>query len=168
MTDEKKETKLARSDKSSLDLFYVVEDGNALNKLVHSGPRLGQLVVPFSLIGAGFMTYRTLRKQRDMREELLDLELDLEEYEDLRELQEEEESGNPSPFVTQSVLLSVDRFNKREAKKWIRDHGYMVGEPDKTMSFFRFRQHDPSEIDRQSYVTLEINDDVKLIRGIPR
>lgn len=49
----------------------------------------------------------------------------------------------------QSVLFPLDKFNMREAKKWIREHGYKDHyyrkQPEILDKYIRFRQKKPDK-----------------------
>jgi len=49
--------------------------------------------------------------------------------------------------LVQSVLLKKSHFSKEEAKHWIVKHGYKLSTPDVTNRFYRFRQHNPRNLE---------------------
>lgn len=61
----------------------------------------------------------------------------------------------------QSVLIPYS-FSEKEAKKWLRDNGFVFKKIDKTKHYMRFRQTEP---DYDGYFTKEIKDGIKLIIG---
>ena len=74
-----------------------------------------------------------------------------------------------TPLKVQSVLISTDLYNLKEAKSWIRKHDFK--EPfygkgvERTENYFRFRQAAPGRFKEGSFVTKEISDGVKLVLG---
>ena len=74
-----------------------------------------------------------------------------------------------TPLKVQSVLISTDLYNLKEAKSWIRKHDfketfYRKG-VEKSENYFRFRQAAPGRFKKNSFVTKEISDGVKLVLG---
>jgi len=69
----------------------------------------------------------------------------------------------------QSVLISSDVYNLKEAKSWIRKHDFketFYGKGvERTENYFRFRQAAPGRFKEGSFVTKEISDGVKLVLG---
>ena len=74
-----------------------------------------------------------------------------------------------TPLKVQSVLISRDMYNLREAKSWIRKHDFketFYGKGvEKSENYFRFRQTAPGRFKTNSYVTKEISDGIKLVLG---
>ena len=74
-----------------------------------------------------------------------------------------------TPLKVQSVLISTDVYNLKEAKSWIRNHDFketFYGKGvERTENYFRFRQAAPRRFKEGSYVTKEISDGVKLVLG---
>jgi len=74
-----------------------------------------------------------------------------------------------TPLKVQSVLISRDMYNLREAKSWIRKHDFketFYGKGvEKSDNFFRFRQAAPGRFKDKSFVTKEITDGIKLVLG---
>lgn len=70
---------------------------------------------------------------------------------------------------TQSVLMDRDNFTLTSAKNWIKKHDFKVTfykkQPEKTENYFRFRQMAPTRFKKDSYVTKEITEGVKLVLG---
>lgn len=71
----------------------------------------------------------------------------------------------------QSVLFDITQFSGKEAKTWLRDHGYKVkwiGEKglQYTANYLRFRQNDPKKY--KSYAVREISPGIKIIWAIPK
>lgn len=71
------------------------------------------------------------------------------------------------PLKVQSVLIERDVYNLRQAKSWIRKHDFketFYGKGvEKTENFYRFRQAAPGRFKKDSYVTKEISDGIKLV-----
>ena len=74
-----------------------------------------------------------------------------------------------TPLKVQSVLVDRGVYNLREAKSWIKKHGFketFYGKGvEKTENFYRFRQAAPRRFKEGSYVTKEISDGIKLVLG---
>jgi hypothetical protein len=49
--------------------------------------------------------------------------------------------------IVQSVLLCKAHFTKEQAKHWIVTHGYKLSTPDVTNRYYRFRQHNPKNLE---------------------
>jgi hypothetical protein len=73
------------------------------------------------------------------------------------------------PLKTQSVLLSRDKFTKKQAEAWIKKHDYKTTFYGKKMettdNYYRFRQAAPKNFKKGKYVTKEISDGVLLVLG---
>lgn len=71
------------------------------------------------------------------------------------------------PLKVQSVLIDRNMYNLRQAKSWIRKHEFresFYGKGvEKTENFYRFRQAAPRTFRKDSYVTKEISEGVKLV-----
>lgn len=74
-----------------------------------------------------------------------------------------------TPLKVQSVLISTDLYNLKEAKSWIRKHDFretFYGKGvEKSENYFRFRQAAPGRFKNNSFVTKEISDGIKLVLG---
>lgn len=72
--------------------------------------------------------------------------------------------------LVQSVLLARDKFKSLEAAKaWLVSHGYRYTIPDTTMSYYRFRQHDPHRLAMTHRLrTVKLGDVGNLIVAYPR
>ena len=71
-------------------------------------------------------------------------------------------------WILQSVLLPRDRYTKREATKWVRDHNYKISfygkAVDVTKNFYRFRQAAPkTKAQGAWYKSKEIGGGIRLI-----
>jgi len=70
----------------------------------------------------------------------------------------------PTSLVTQSVVLSKDRFKtKRAADVWIRRNDFVNPGVDETPNTWRYRQRDPSHFRPRTYATFEVSDGVQLV-----
>ena len=73
------------------------------------------------------------------------------------------------PLKTQSVLLSRDKFTKKQAEAWIKKHDYKTTfygkKMETTENYYRFRQAAPKNFKKGKYVTKEISDGVLLVLG---
>ena len=67
-------------------------------------------------------------------------------------------------MVLQSVLIPKSKFTLKEAKKWIREHGYKESfygkDVDITEKFYRFRQAAPKH---GEYYVKKLSNGVELI-----
>ena len=79
----------------------------------------------------------------------------------IRLIEQEQQASRP-----QSILIpaewSVDR-----AKAWIKQHGFVVSEPDTTERYHRFRQADPQTFTRLRTIPFG-KDGIKAIVGVPK
>ncbi len=68
----------------------------------------------------------------------------------------------------QSVLIRKDGLSKKEAKNWLKQHGYKCKKIDETETFYRFRQLDPKGFRKGTFRTQKFNDNVQVIVGVPK
>ena len=61
-------------------------------------------------------------------------------------------------YLTQSVLLRRDKLTRREADRWIHEHGYKLTAPDVTHDMYRYRQMDPSRLHHFRFRTIKLGD----------
>lgn len=70
-------------------------------------------------------------------------------------------------YKVQSVVFDKDKFNITQAKKWLKDNGYKSPKVDKQENTLRFRQIEPSKVEKEGYKdyrTKELgNSGIKLI-----
>lgn len=66
-------------------------------------------------------------------------------------------AGIENPSEVQSLLIPVDLMSLAQAKRWAKDHGYLVGRLDESERYYRFRQFDPSK--RHGYRTIPFGDE---------
>jgi hypothetical protein len=65
---------------------------------------------------------------------------------------------------TQSVVLRKEYFrNLTAAKKWVREHGFVVSKVDTTPNTWRFRQDDPELFRKSTFRNKDIDDGVYLV-----
>lgn len=62
-----------------------------------------------------------------------------------------------NPSEVQSLLIPIDLMSLAQAKRWAKDHGYLVGRLDESERYYRFRQFDPSK--RHGYRTIPFGDE---------
>jgi hypothetical protein len=65
--------------------------------------------------------------------------------------------------IVQSVLLSRDKFTRREADRWIHDNNYKNTKIDITPEYYRFRQVDPARLHNGRFRTINLGYDGYLI-----
>lgn len=61
-------------------------------------------------------------------------------------------------YVTQSVILRRDKMSRREADRWIHEHGYKLTAPDITQEFYRYRQVNPERLHGFRFRTIKLGD----------
>jgi len=66
-------------------------------------------------------------------------------------------------YVVQSVLLKRDGMTRREADRWIHEHGYKLTAPDVTQEFYRYRQVNPDRLHAFRFRTIDLGDIGNLI-----
>jgi hypothetical protein len=59
-------------------------------------------------------------------------------------------------YVVQSVILKRDKMTRREADRWIKEHGYKLTAPDITHEFYRYRQVDPDRLHHFRFRTIDL------------
>lgn len=74
----------------------------------------------------------------------------------------------PIGTQTQTVILSKDLFNKREAGNWIREHDFRISKIDETTNSWRFRQQPPGWFEKGSFRTIRLRPGVTAVIGCPR
>ena len=69
----------------------------------------------------------------------------------------------------QSVIFEKSKYSVTEAKKWLRDNGFVAPKVDKTDRYLRFRQKEPSYFDESSFRTIPFGKGkgIKAIIGVP-
>jgi hypothetical protein len=72
--------------------------------------------------------------------------------------------------TVQSIIFDRDVWEAREAKQWLREHGYSAPKVDRKPNVLRFRQHDPSLFYKDSFRTIPFGDNtgIQAIVAIPR
>ena len=65
--------------------------------------------------------------------------------------QDGEVEGGGIGSVVQSVIFHKDKHNIKDAKKWLREHNYKHPKIDDTDNTYRFRQINPSTIEKKGY-----------------
>lgn len=66
-------------------------------------------------------------------------------------------------YIVQSVILKRDKMTKREADRWIKEHGYILTAPDITHEFYRYRQAVPIHSASVRFRTIKLGDIGELI-----
>lgn len=61
-------------------------------------------------------------------------------------------------YIVQSVLLRRHKMTRREADRWIKEHGYTLTAPDVTQDFYRYRQVDPARLHSFRLRTIKLGD----------
>ena len=73
------------------------------------------------------------------------------------------------PLEIQSVLIPKDKYSLVQAAKWIANHHFKVSfygkQVDETENYYRYRQMAPSRFVKNSFITIDFKDGVKLIKG---
>jgi len=63
----------------------------------------------------------------------------------------DEEDEEDKDYVVQSVIFDKDHYTVPEAKKWLRENGYKAPNVDRSDGFLRFRQVDPSAVEKEGF-----------------
>ncbi len=67
-------------------------------------------------------------------------------------------------YKVQSVRLNKNYFTKKEADKYITNHGYKIGRVDITTNWYRYRQIEPSDLKAYNkIITKKLNKYLELI-----
>ena len=74
----------------------------------------------------------------------------------------------PVGTQVQTLILSQQFFNQREASSWIRRHGFRLTKIDETANFWRFRQQNPDAFEKDSFRTIRLRPGVEAVIGCPR
>ena len=74
----------------------------------------------------------------------------------------------PVGTQVQTLILSQQFFNQREAASWIRRHGFRLNKIDESKNFWRFRQQEPDEFEKDSFRTIRLRPGVEAVIGCPR
>jgi len=84
-------------------------------------------------------------------------------------------SSNPGKKLkVQSVRFDRDKFTHEEAKKWLLSHGYKRTGVDITENELRYRQGEPEDFRKGTYLTFSMKDrkgnlrGIRLLRAIPK
>lgn len=69
----------------------------------------------------------------------------------------------------QSVIFEKSKYSVTQAKKWLRDNGFVAPKVDKTDRYLRFRQKQPGYFDESSFRTIPFGKGkgIKAIIGVP-
>lgn len=67
----------------------------------------------------------------------------------------------------QTLILSQQMFNERQAAGWAKRHGFRVIKVDVTANNYRFRQHPPSNFRAGSFRTIRLRPGVEAVIGCP-
>jgi hypothetical protein len=70
-------------------------------------------------------------------------------------------------YVIQSVIFEKDKYNIKDAKKWLKENDYKYPKVDRTKNYYRFQQINPNYIESKKYneyITKDLdNSGIKLI-----
>lgn len=70
-------------------------------------------------------------------------------------------------YVVQSVIFEKDKYNIKDAKKWLKENNYKYPKVDKQNNYYRFQQINPDYIESKKYnkyITKDLdNSGIKLI-----
>jgi hypothetical protein len=61
-------------------------------------------------------------------------------------------------YIVQSVVLKRSKMPKRDADRWIVEHGYKLSAPDITHDLYRYRQVDPARLHGFRFRTIDLGD----------
>lgn len=61
-------------------------------------------------------------------------------------------------YLVQSVVLKRSKMSKRDADRWVKEHGYKLTAPDITPEFYRYRQMDPARLHAFRFRTIDLGD----------
>lgn len=61
-------------------------------------------------------------------------------------------------YITQSVVFSKDKWTTPQAKKWLKENGYISPKVDKKENTLRFRQIDPTEAENKGFTEYRTKD----------
>lgn len=73
----------------------------------------------------------------------------------------------PVGTEVQTVILSKNFFNQREAKSWIGRHDFRISKIDETANSWRFRQQPPDWFEKRSFRTIRLRPGVEAVIGCP-
>ena len=73
----------------------------------------------------------------------------------------------PVGTQVQSVILSKNFFNQREAKSWIGRNDFRISKIDETANSWRFRQQPPDWFEKRSFRTIRLRPGVQAVIGCP-
>lgn len=68
----------------------------------------------------------------------------------------------------QTLVLSQQLFNERQAIGWVKRHGFRVTKVDVTANNYRFRQHPPTNFEAGSFRTIRLRAGVQAVIGCPQ
>lgn len=184
----------AKEESSGFKFWYTWHEGSSANKVIHSGTRIGDTVVPWSVAFAiGYATFSAYKNRR-IKQDIREYKLDLKEYKEYFSIIEESEKENPG-LQTQSIMFRKempelirpdgDYRSKRQVKAWIADwlneHAAFKPESliesrvtasnlpfdDTQLNWYRVRRFDPELCDQESFVIFDdwpMGEDIKLVR----
>lgn len=61
-------------------------------------------------------------------------------------------------YIVQSVVLKRSKMSKRDADRWVMEHGYKLTAPDITPHFYRYRQVNPERLHHFRFRTIDLGD----------
>ena len=73
----------------------------------------------------------------------------------------------PVGTQVQSVILSKNFFNQREAKSWISRNDFRISKVDETVNSWRFRQQPPDWFEKRTFRTIRLRPGVTAVIGCP-
>lgn len=70
-------------------------------------------------------------------------------------------------YIIQSIIFEKDKYNVKNAKKWLKENNYKYPKVDRTENYYRFQQINPNYIESKKYneyITKDLdNSGIKLI-----
>jgi hypothetical protein len=72
----------------------------------------------------------------------------------------------PEGTKVQTILMSRNKFTLNKAKGWLKKHDYKAS-VDTKKNYFRFRQVEPAEFEKDSFRTIAFTDGIKAVIGCP-
>ncbi len=76
----------------------------------------------------------------------------------------------PTGTVIQTVIISKDKFSKKQAADWMREYEFgkhLMSDADEKDKTYRFRQIDPSALKSDSFKTIDLKPGIKAVIGCP-
>jgi hypothetical protein len=54
-------------------------------------------------------------------------------------------------YLVQSILFNKSKWDLKESRKWLRENGYKSTKVDEKEHFLRFRQVDPTKLEKRGF-----------------